>query len=69
MAVVRKEREFNGGGRITGSKTLREAIDVFLAERSVQQDVKTFSEEPRRHRASKAQRAAQVPRETRGLLQ
>ena len=39
MAVVRKEREFNGGGRITGSKTLREAIDVFLAEHSVQQRV------------------------------
>jgi integrase/recombinase XerD len=43
IAVVRKEREFNGGGRITGSKTLREAIDIFLAERSVQQDVKTVN--------------------------
>ena len=43
MAVVRKEREFNGGGRIAASKTLREAIDVFLAERSVQQDVKTVN--------------------------
>ena len=43
MAVVRKEREFDGGGRITGSKTLREAIDVFLAEGSVQQDVKTVN--------------------------
>jgi hypothetical protein len=43
VAVIRKERELNGGERITGSKTLREAIDIFLAERSVQQDAKTVN--------------------------
>lgn len=38
VAVIRKEREFNGAAPVTGSQTLREAIDMFLDRRALKQD-------------------------------